>query len=224
MLLSVIQNGQGPEKSCTDWLEGLPLPWHMSTPLAITYLDNLWWVLDSFKVHNILWIHASNCNWLNYGKVIHSRASCYITWQLSNKTINDLHGYANNLALKNSTPQPPRAISCLGWAYLSLEVFTFFIFMKLSFKRLRYKISLCILTKNWGPQERSRFWIFLLLLFVLFLMKNKDMAEEKVNLELHFHWSIKWDKLGLGKHHYEQSQWRWQNSSWATSNPNRWQC
>lgn len=100
-------NGQGPEKSCTDWLEGLPLPWHMNTPLAITYLDNLWRVLDSFKVHNILWIHASNCNWLNYGKVTHSRASCYITWQLSNKTIIDLHGYANNLALKHSTPNHP---------------------------------------------------------------------------------------------------------------------
>ena len=29
---------------------------------------------------------------------------------------------------------------------------------------------------------------------------------------------VKW---AWGKHHYEQSQWRWQNPSWAISNPKR---
>ena len=33
-----------------------------------------------------------------------------------------------------------------------------------------------------------------------------------------------WSQVGLGKHHYEQSQWRWWNSSWAISNPERWCC
>ena len=31
-------------------------------------------------------------------------------------------------------------------------------------------------------------------------------------------------QVGLRKHHYEQSQWRWWNSSWAISNPQRWCC
>ena len=31
-------------------------------------------------------------------------------------------------------------------------------------------------------------------------------------------------QVGLRKHHYEQSQWRWRNSSWAISNPERWCC
>ena len=29
-------------------------------------------------------------------------------------------------------------------------------------------------------------------------------------------------QVGLRKHHYEQSLWRWWNSSWAVSNPKRW--
>ena len=33
---------------------------------------------------------------------------------------------------------------------------------------------------------------------------------------------VKW--VGLRKHHYEQSQWRWWNSSWAISKPKRWCC
>ena len=33
-----------------------------------------------------------------------------------------------------------------------------------------------------------------------------------------------WSQVGLRKHHYEQSQWRWWNSSWAISNPERWCC
>ena len=31
-------------------------------------------------------------------------------------------------------------------------------------------------------------------------------------------------QVGLRKHHYEQSKWRWWNSSWAISNPKRWCC
>ena len=43
-------------------------------------------------------------------------------------------------------------------------------------------------------------------------------------------WNVKsrhpgmWSQVGLRKHHYEQSQWRWWNSSWAISNPKRWCC
>ena len=33
-----------------------------------------------------------------------------------------------------------------------------------------------------------------------------------------------WSQVGLRKHHYEQSEWRWWNSSWAVSNPERWCC
>ena len=33
-----------------------------------------------------------------------------------------------------------------------------------------------------------------------------------------------WSQVGLRKHHYEQSWWRWWNSSWAVSNPKRWCC
>ena len=33
-----------------------------------------------------------------------------------------------------------------------------------------------------------------------------------------------WRQVGLRKHHYEQSYWRWWNSSWAISNPKRWCC
>ena len=31
-------------------------------------------------------------------------------------------------------------------------------------------------------------------------------------------------EVGLRKHHYKQSQWRWWNSSWVISNPKRWSC
>ena len=33
-----------------------------------------------------------------------------------------------------------------------------------------------------------------------------------------------WSQVGLRKHHYEESLWRWWNSSWAISNPGRWCC
>ena len=36
--------------------------------------------------------------------------------------------------------------------------------------------------------------------------------------------SRSWSQVGLRKHHYEQSYWRWWNSSWAISNPKRWCC
>ena len=31
-----------------------------------------------------------------------------------------------------------------------------------------------------------------------------------------------WSQVGLRKHHYEQSYWRWWNSSWALSNSEIW--
>ena len=33
-----------------------------------------------------------------------------------------------------------------------------------------------------------------------------------------------WSQVGLRKHHYKQSYWRWWNSSWAISNRKRWCC
>ena len=33
-----------------------------------------------------------------------------------------------------------------------------------------------------------------------------------------------WSQVGLRKHHYKQSWWRWWNSSRAISNPKRWCC
>ena len=33
-----------------------------------------------------------------------------------------------------------------------------------------------------------------------------------------------WSQVGFRKHYYEQSKWRWWNSSWAISNPKRWCC
>ena len=33
-----------------------------------------------------------------------------------------------------------------------------------------------------------------------------------------------WSQVGLRKHYYEQSRWRWWNSIWAISNPKRWCC
>ena len=33
-----------------------------------------------------------------------------------------------------------------------------------------------------------------------------------------------WGQVGLRKHHYQQSQWRWWNSSGAISNSERWCC
>ena len=33
-----------------------------------------------------------------------------------------------------------------------------------------------------------------------------------------------WSQMGLRKHYYKQSQWKWCNSSWAISNPKRWCC
>ena len=33
-----------------------------------------------------------------------------------------------------------------------------------------------------------------------------------------------WSQVGLRKHHYKQSYWRWWNFSWAISNPERWCC
>ena len=33
-----------------------------------------------------------------------------------------------------------------------------------------------------------------------------------------------WSQVGLRKHHYEQSNFRWWNSSWSISNPKRWCC
>ena len=33
-----------------------------------------------------------------------------------------------------------------------------------------------------------------------------------------------WSQVGLRKHHYKESWWRWWNSSWVISNPKRWCC
>ena len=33
-----------------------------------------------------------------------------------------------------------------------------------------------------------------------------------------------WSQVGLREQHYERSWWRWWNSSWAISNPERWCC
>ena len=33
-----------------------------------------------------------------------------------------------------------------------------------------------------------------------------------------------WSQVGLRKHHYAQSWWRWWNSRWAIWNPERWCC
>ena len=33
-----------------------------------------------------------------------------------------------------------------------------------------------------------------------------------------------WSQVGLRKHHYKQSYWRWWNSSWAIPNPKQWCC
>ena len=33
-----------------------------------------------------------------------------------------------------------------------------------------------------------------------------------------------WSEVGLRKHHYKQSYWRWWNSSWVISSPKRWCC
>ena len=33
-----------------------------------------------------------------------------------------------------------------------------------------------------------------------------------------------WSQVGLRKHHYKQSYWRWWNSSWVISSPKRWCC
>ena len=33
-----------------------------------------------------------------------------------------------------------------------------------------------------------------------------------------------WRQVGLRKHHYEQSWWRWWNPSWPISSPKRWCC
>ena len=33
-----------------------------------------------------------------------------------------------------------------------------------------------------------------------------------------------WSQVGLRKHHYKQSYWRWWCSSWAVLNPERWCC
>ena len=36
---------------------------------------------------------------------------------------------------------------------------------------------------------------------------------------------LEWEvKVGLRKHHYEQNYWRWWNSSWTITNPERWCC
>ena len=32
------------------------------------------------------------------------------------------------------------------------------------------------------------------------------------------------NQVGLRKHYYEQTWWRWRNSSWPFSNPKRWSC
>ena len=33
-----------------------------------------------------------------------------------------------------------------------------------------------------------------------------------------------WSQVGLKKHDYEESWWRWWNSSWVISNPKKWCC
>ena len=33
-----------------------------------------------------------------------------------------------------------------------------------------------------------------------------------------------WSQVGLVTHHYDQSSWRWWNSSWTISNSKRWCC
>ena len=58
-----------------------------------------------------------------------------------------------------------------------------------------------------------------LLVFALF----HSVLQGQICLLLHVFLGM-WSQVGLRKHHYEQSQWRWQNSSWAISSPERWCC
>ena len=57
---------------------------------------------------------------------------------------------------------------------------------------------------------------------------KKDLHDpdnhEGVITHTHLEPDILWSQGGLRKHHYEQSQWKWWNSSWAISNPERWCC
>ena len=79
-------------------------------------------------------------------------------------------------------------------------------------------------------QETWSIYRNLLYLFILAMKCQKDKLKKKP--------PIKTFKKYLGinltkevknlyvemKHHYEQSSWRWWNSSWAISNPKRWCC
>ena len=81
---------------------------------------------------------------------------------------------------------------------------------------------------NWTELPQCR-WIF-------FYYLSQEYTEELYKKDLHDQDNHDgmishlepdpemWSQVGLRKHHYEQREWRWWNSSWAISNTERWCC
>ena len=65
--------------------------------------------------------------------------------------------------------------------------------------------------RSWGHKESDKDWS---------VRKKKWLCEHSPRAR---HPGM-WSQVDLRKHHYEQSYWRWWNSSWAISNPKRWFC
>ena len=79
-------------------------------------------------------------------------------------------------------------------------------------------ISSNILGTYWpGSSSFSVVYFFLFILFMGFLRQEYWSGLPKPSPVDHV-------QVGLRKHHYEQSWWRWWNSSWAISNPKRSCC
>ena len=108
---------------------------------------------------NILYIHTSDYNRLDYGKDMLSRVCCYVTCncqsELSVHTLRDEY-------IKALSWQPcasPFWCQCLSWlgSHLPWDVLFVLSSINLSFPRVSPQILLCVLTKNGGPGGRVLF-------------------------------------------------------------------
>ena len=151
------------------------VPWiHSYVHFSVTR-----WPWTAYKSPiNILYVHISNYNWLNYGKDMHSKACCCVTCNCQSKL--SAHAYLDEY-VKALSWRPLTSLfryQCLSWLgpCLAWGVFFCSFFKRLVFATGKPSHSFCVLTKNWGPQGRihCNFPYLLAILNTLYIKKQTN--------------------------------------------------
>ena len=141
------------------------------------------WLWTAYKRFiNILYVHTSDYNWLNYGKDMHNRACCYVTCNCQSKL--SVHAYLNEY-VKALSWKPLTSLfwyQCLSWLgpCLAWGVLSVLSSIDLFLPQVRHQILLCVLTKNRGPQGRvlCNCPYLLAILNILYTQKKKKRKKK----------------------------------------------